>query len=51
MGQHQRHVDVAQVLGANMWTYITYGKHEAELTGNFVPWIIEWLGYDPFPVG
>ena len=51
MGQHLRQIDVARIMGANAWTYITWEKHEAEPTGKFVPRIIEWLGYDPFPVG
>lgn len=51
VGQNLRQVDVAKVLGANTWTYITWEKHKAEPTGKFVPRIIKWLGYDPFPVG
>jgi len=46
-----RQKDLALATNAGVWTVITWEKHDVEPSVKFIPAIIEWLGYDPFPVG
>jgi DNA-binding XRE family transcriptional regulator len=49
LGLRQR--QVAAILGANPWTYLLWEHDRAQPTSRFVPAILRFLGYDPFPKG
>ena len=42
---------VAEMLGADPWTYLLWEHDRTRPTPRFVPAIIQFLGYDPFPKG
>lgn len=46
-----RQKDLALATNAGLWTVITWERHNAEPSVKFIPALIKWLGYDPFPVG
>jgi transcriptional regulator with XRE-family HTH domain len=48
-GLRQR--DLALAANADVWTVITWERHDVEPSVKLISAIIEWLGYDPFPVG
>ncbi len=49
LGQRQR--DAAEAIQCGSWTWIGWEKHGVEPAVRFIPHIIDWLGYDPFPEG
>jgi DNA-binding XRE family transcriptional regulator len=49
LGLPQRRV--AEALGANPWTYLLWEHDRTQPTPRFVPPIVRFLGYDPFPNG
>jgi DNA-binding XRE family transcriptional regulator len=49
LGLTQRRV--AKMLGANPWTYLLWEHDWTRPRPRFVPAIIQFLGYDPFPKG
>ena len=44
-------MDAARIIGANTWTYLLWENDEAQPSARFIPHIITWLGYNPFPEG
>ena len=49
LGLRQRRV--AEIFGANPWTYLLWEHDRTRPTPRFVPAILQFLGYDPFPKG
>ena len=49
LGLQQRRV--AETLGANPWTYLLWEHDRTRPTPRFVPAILQFLEYDPFPNG
>ncbi len=42
---------VAKTLGSNPWTYLLWEHDQTRPSPRFVPAILRFLGYDPFPKG
>jgi DNA-binding XRE family transcriptional regulator len=43
--------EAARQIGANQWTVINWEKDRTQVAVRYVPAVIRFLGYDPFPKG
>ena len=49
LGMYQK--DVAELLGISEWTYLGWEVGDTMPAVRFIPKVIDFLGYDPFPEG